>query len=214
MAKKDSKLEQALAVDRQGVYLRNDQRPSSPSIARSYKQSAIDRMKVEPETLEVESGELMHNPDDLQATYCNPLSEWPDQAAVEASLARTDMLGRINCSGLGLDTANSIGAANSMERMLAHQMAACHKTALDLMQEAYSLDCKYRLDPNTSSVIQARKLNSANRLMQTYQQAMVTLSKVRSGGKQTMVVQHVQVNEGGQAIVAGGDTGRGNSENE
>ena len=96
--------------------------------------------------------------------------------------------------------------------MLAHQMAACHKTALDLMQEARTLN--YNLDANTSSIIQARKLNTANRLMQTYQQAMATLQKTRSGGKQTMVVQHVQVSDGGQAIVAGGDAGRGNDNNE
>jgi len=210
----DSKLEQALALDRQGVYLKNDIRPSSPSIARRYKQSAIDKMKVEADTLEVESGELMHDPDDPDSTCYNPLSDSPDRAAVEASLARTDMLGQLNCTGLGLDTANSIGARNSLERMLAHQMAACHKTALDLMQEARMLNFKYNLDANTSSVIQARKLNSANRLMQTFQQAMTTLSKTRTGGQQTVVVQHVQVNDGGQAIVAGGDAGRGNQENE
>ena len=212
MKNEDSKLEQALACDRQSVSLRNDKRLSSPSIARRYKQSAIDKMKVEPETLEVESGELMHDPDNPEETCCNPLSERPDQAAVEASLTRTDMLGQLNCSGLGLDTANSIGARNSLERMLAHQMAACHKTALDLMQEARTLN--YNLDANTSSIIQARKLNTANRLMQTYQQAMATLQKTRSGGKQTMVVQHVQVSDGGQAIVAGGDAGRGNDNNE
>lgn len=214
MKNEDSKLEQALACDRQSVYLRRDKRLSSPSFARRYKQSAIDKMKVEPETLEVESGELMHDPDNPEATCCNPLSERPDQAAVEASLTRTDMLGRLNCSGLGIDTANSIGARNSLERMLAHQMAACHKTALDLMQEARTPSIHYNLDANTSSIIQARKLNTANRLMQTFQQAMTTLTKTRTGGQQTVVVQHVQVNDGGQAIVAGGDAGRGNSKNE
>ena len=211
MSKKDRKLEQALKADRQSVYLRNDRRPSSPSIARRYKQSAIEKMKVEPDTLEVQSGELMHDPENPDETCCNPLSEKPDQAAVSASLDRTSMLGQINCSGLGIDLANSLGVTNSMERMLAHQMAVCHRTALELMGEARNIG--YNIDANTASTIQARKLNSANRLMQTYQQAMTTLQKVRSGGKQTMVVQHVQVNDGGQAIVAGGDAGRGKNEN-
>jgi hypothetical protein len=44
--------------------------------------------------------------------------------------------------------------------------------------------------------------------MSTYQQGMMTLQRVRSGGKQTVVVQHVHVKEGGQAVVAG-KVGRG-----
>jgi hypothetical protein len=32
---------------------------------------------------------------------------------------------------------------------------------------------------------------------------MMTLDRLRAGGKQTIVVQHVQVNDGGQAVVAG-----------
>jgi len=46
--------------------------------------------------------------------------------------------------------------------------------------------------------------NAASRLMQTYQQAALTLAKMRSGGKQTVVVQDVHVNEGGKAVIAGG----------
>ncbi len=32
---------------------------------------------------------------------------------------------------------------------------------------------------------------------------MLTLQKIRSGGQQTVVVQHVNVGDGGQAMVAG-----------
>jgi hypothetical protein len=41
------------------------------------------------------------------------------------------------------------------------------------------------------------------RVMGAYQQGTTTLQRLRSGGQQTVVVQHVQVNDGGQAIVAG-----------
>src|SRR5262249_16381363 len=34
-------------------------------------------------------------------------------------------------------------------------------------------------------------------MMQAYQEAFATLQKVRTGGKQTVVVQHVQIGEGG-----------------
>jgi hypothetical protein len=39
--------------------------------------------------------------------------------------------------------------------------------------------------------------------MLAFQQGLVTLDRLRAGGKQTILVQHVQVNEGGQAVVAG-----------
>jgi hypothetical protein len=48
-----------------------------------------------------------------------------------------------------------------------------------------------------------RLAGAASRLMQAYQQGMVTLDRLRTGNKQTIIVQHVQVNEGGQAVVAG-----------
>ncbi len=40
-------------------------------------------------------------------------------------------------------------------------------------------------------------------MMQVYQEGLLALHKVRSGGKQTVVVQHVHVSDGGQAVVAG-----------
>jgi hypothetical protein len=49
----------------------------------------------------------------------------------------------------------------------------------------------------------ARLSNAASRLMQTYQQAALTLAKVRSGGKQAVVVQYLHMNDRGQAVIAG-----------
>jgi len=49
----------------------------------------------------------------------------------------------------------------------------------------------------------ARLSNAAARMMQVYQEALLTLQKLRTGGKQTFLVQHVQVAEGGQAVIAG-----------
>jgi hypothetical protein len=39
--------------------------------------------------------------------------------------------------------------------------------------------------------------------MECFQHGLLTIAKVRSGGKQTVVVQHVNVGDGGQAMVAG-----------
>jgi CMP-2-keto-3-deoxyoctulosonic acid synthetase len=43
--------------------------------------------------------------------------------------------------------------------------------------------------------------NTTARLMNAFQGAMLTLQKLRSGGNQTVTVQHVNVQPGGQAVV-------------
>ena len=43
--------------------------------------------------------------------------------------------------------------------------------------------------------------NAASRLMRTYQGGMQTLAKVRTGGSQTVVVQHVHVGDGAKAVI-------------
>jgi hypothetical protein len=74
-------------------------------------------------------------------------------------------------------------------------MAAAHRAAMKLT--AMSLNIS--LPP----VEIARLSNAAARMMQVYQEGLLTLQKIRTGGKQTVVVQHVQVSEGGQAVLAG-----------
>jgi hypothetical protein len=40
-------------------------------------------------------------------------------------------------------------------------------------------------------------------MMAAYQDGLLCLQRLRTGGKQTVVVQHVQVSDGGQAVIAG-----------
>jgi hypothetical protein len=51
--------------------------------------------------------------------------------------------------------------------------------------------------------VSGRLLNASARMMESFQHGMLTIAKVRSGGQQTVVVQHVNVGDGGQAVVAG-----------
>jgi hypothetical protein len=46
-------------------------------------------------------------------------------------------------------------------------------------------------------------MNASARMMQAFQEGFLTLKKARRGGRQTVVVQHVHVTDGGQAVVAG-----------
>ena len=202
-----SKTEQACdkMAKAQRISVYEDARPHEAIMANCLVKEADELMVVDPDALELESGEVKTH-SSTQSMY--PLTESPDMAAVESSIQRMELSGGVDCLSIGIDTANSIKAKDTPERMLAHQMA------FNLMREAEQIDIRYRLDANTASVIQTRKINSANRLMQTFQQSMLTLQKMRTGGKQVMTVQHVQVNDGGQAIVAGGDAGRSNGKNE
>ena len=123
----------------------------------------------------------------------------PDLAAVEASLDRSRLLldYGIDAVAMALDASASIKAENSLERMLAHQLAVAHKVAIEQVRQAHCL----RL-PNEET----KRLNAAARLMSVYQQGLLTLKKLRQGGQQKITVQYVNVSEGGQAVI--GNIGR------
>jgi hypothetical protein len=118
--------------------------------------------------------------------------------------ARLDLVSDAGVLELALDAADSIDAKNSMEKMLAHQAGACHSMAMKLLARAEN----EKLPP----VELVRLTNGASRLMDVFQSCLLTLQRLRVGGKQTVVVQHVNVEGGAQAIVAGrlqGGGGRG-----
>jgi predicted component of type VI protein secretion system len=121
--------------------------------------------------------------------------EDPNMISVEASEQRVEAALGAGVLPSALDAAVSAKAENSLEKMLCHQMAGAHHAAMKLL--AGGLDS--RLPP----VEQARLLNAAARLMQVYQEGLIVLQRIRSGGQQTVVVQHVHVSDGGQAVVAG-----------
>jgi len=97
---------------------------------------------------------------------------------------------------MAVDAAESFQAANSLEKMLCHQLAAAHLAAMKLLASSLT-------NASLPPVQMARLSNAAARMMQVYQERLLTLQKLRTGGKQTFLVQHVQVGEGGQAVIAG-----------
>jgi hypothetical protein len=140
----------------------------------------------------------------------------PDMVTAAASLDRLRMAESAGCLDVALDVADTIQPTNTMEMMLAHQAASTHQMAMRMAEQANAWMDKSH--PNSSIqplhtrppylVEAVRAANAAARLMGAFQDAMLTLARVRGGGKQTVIVQHVQVNEGGQAVVAG-KMGRG-----
>ncbi|MCJ2099269.1 hypothetical protein [Methylobacterium sp. E-046] len=132
----------------------------------------------------------------------------PDGIGSEASRARLELASQAGSVGLALDAADTIQANDSLERMLAHQMATAHTMAMRVAKVlGQELDCaeKY-LDPTKRSAacVEVNRLAGAyTRLTGSYQAGMMTLQQMRSGGRQTVVVQHNYVGEGGQAVIGG-----------
>jgi hypothetical protein len=132
----------------------------------------------------------------------------PDMLAADASVKRMELAAEANALVLGVDLAETIQAQNSAERMLAHQMAAAHSLAMklaakadDFLAHAQSFSSPAR--QQVQSIEAARCAAASARLMEAFQRGMLTLDRLRSGGRQAVVVQHVAVADGGRALVAG-----------
>jgi len=87
---------------------------------------------------------------------------------------------------------SAVQPQNEMEALLAGQMLAANKGAMDSMRMATKADWMNQKSAGG---------NLANKFMRTFVMQMEALAKLRRGGEQ--IVKHVHVYEGGQAVVAG-----------
>ena len=134
----------------------------------------------------------------------------PDWLAHDASRERMDLADKASALTMGLDAAETIQARNNVEKMLVHQLAAAHSLGMRMMATAgenlaayKNNGCRY---PHLN-VEACRTANTAARLMDAYQRGLLTLERIRNGGRQVVTVQHVNIS-GGQAVVAGSVGGR------
>ncbi|GAA0571127.1 hypothetical protein GCM10009416_07160 [Craurococcus roseus] len=139
----------------------------------------------------------------------------PDLLAAEATEHRFNLTAGISNAALtlALDTSESIGAGDALERNLAHQMAGAHTVAMVMLAKAHSFAVSAATwapegRQQMQSVEAARMAVAAARLLDVSQRAALTLERLRNGGRQVVTVQHVSVGEGGRAVVAG-TVGRG-----
>jgi hypothetical protein len=135
------------------------------------------------------------------------LRESPDVLNTTASRERLELAGNVGVLTIGVDAAQTIGARNSLEKMLAHQMAATHSLAMRFGSRAADMLRRHESAPGNQalSVEACRLANTTARLMGAYQDGLVALERFRRGGRQTVKVVHqtVAVAPGGQAVVAG-----------
>ena len=126
-----------------------------------------------------------------------------------AQLANAETKGRVvDDRGLNfmLAVVKGIEPKDQVEAMLAAQMAAVHNATMTFARRLARVDNI----PQQDSAERA-----FNKLARTFAAQVEALKRYRTGGEQTVRVEHVTVNEGGQAIV-GNVThgGRGSLENQ
>jgi hypothetical protein len=86
-----------------------------------------------------------------------------------------------------------IDPKDSIELMLASQMTATHALAMEMSRRA--MDGEQTLDGVDKNI------NFTNKLMRTFSTQVEALNKYRTKGQQKITVQHVNVNNGGQAVI-------------
>jgi hypothetical protein len=99
-----------------------------------------------------------------------------------------------------LAVVKSIEPKDEVEAMIAAQMAAVHMATMTFTRRLTHVETIPQQDSATSAF---------NKLARTYAVQMDALKRYRSSGEQTIKVQHVTVNDGGQAIVGNVEQGGG-----
>ena len=112
----------------------------------------------------------------LAAVISRRGSASPTQTELNAALAAVD----------------GIRPTDEIEAMLAVQMVATHETAMAMLTRAKHADLTPTLQECGSLAV---------KLLRTFTAQVEALARLRRGGEQRVIVQHVYVNEGGQAIV-------------
>jgi hypothetical protein len=119
----------------------------------------------------------------------------PDLLDADVTIKRTDLADKAGVFEMAIEASESINAKNSIQRMQAHQLAAAHKYAMELMADASKQG-----DP----MFKVKLMNCSARLMEAYSKGALALQRLQQGANQIVQVQHVQVN--GQAVI--GNVGR------
>ena len=198
--------------------------PADPLSAQFMRHDATQLEASSVATLSLETpppvgagGELVPAGDQIKrgGNFINTV-EHPNAVTAEASMDRLKLADDgIHCVAMAVDAAETIQAANSIEKMLAHQLAAAHTLAMTFAGKARELvdhdGGPYQQD-GIYAAEAARVANSSARMMDAFQKGALALHKLRTGGKQVVTVQHVNVNDGGQAVVTGGFRAGGRDE--
>jgi hypothetical protein len=148
-----------------------------------------------------------HGDDALQKIFGNKSPALNEGLFIQCYTGLTDMeLSESGEDRRGFMAAivREIAPRDAIEQMLAVQMATTHVALVRQGKRMARADQLPQFEAHERAY---------NKLARTYTTQMEALRKHRNGGKQTVTVQHVNVEGGGQAIVGHVETrGRGNDE--
>jgi len=118
---------------------------------------------------------------------------------VDASLYQLQAAAQMHCGGISEMAMNAalalIEAAkpqNEIEGALAVQIACTHTAAMAVLANIDRLGTERRI---------ALFASAASRLLRAYAMQMEVFRRLRNGGQQYVRVEHVHVNDGGQAVI-------------
>lgn len=120
----------------------------------------------------------------------------PDfMAGVQSQVASVGAHGRRideGASNFLLSVVRGVQPRDELESMLAVQMGAIHQATMMMARRLNHVDTIAQQDAAERAL---------NKLARTYATQLEALKRYRTGGQQKVTVEHVTVNEGGQAIV-------------
>jgi hypothetical protein len=184
-------------------------------LKRKRERVAAPKLKVIDKSNEAIRFELDHTDDTLWTALVHAGTgslDWPFSAQLLHQLLNA-ATGSSDTGPLDTNETNGVLAAmhgiapkDELEAMLAAQMVATHYAAMTVLRRLKG--CKTIMQQDSAG-------NLANKLLRTYAAQLEALARYRGKGQQTVRVEHVTVQAGGQAIVgavnAGTTPGRGGS---
>ncbi len=119
--------------------------------------------------------------------------------ARKGSIGKEELIAKLNASFLIFA---GMKPKDSIEAMMITQMIAVHEMALLASERAFITE-----QPDE---FVGKNVNRATKLCRTYALLAEALTKYRTKGQQKITVQHVNVNDGGQAVIGDVNQGVGN----
>ena len=165
------------------------------------KKPQMPRIKVDGKKIIVGQDDLVNGCQHMMASLGTDSPEFLEMvlSQVAATFSHSGKVDQ-NQVNATLAVIDGVQPKDELETMLVVQMTAIHTATMTLARRLAHVET---LDQQNSAE------RALNKLSRTYAMQMEALKRYRTGGEQKVVVQHVNVNDGGQAIVGTVDRGRG-----
>jgi hypothetical protein len=186
---------------------RRERQSSAPKVTVEHKPPGTAEIGTDHPDPDLWEAKLEASMGTVESPFANKLVADLLNAACTGSTSQAVRQQDLNAA---LAAMHGISPRDEAEAMLVAQMIATHTAAMTLLR---------RLKTCETIPQQDSAGNLANKLLRTYAAQLEALARYRGKGQQKVVVEHVHVNSGGQAIVGSVDAtpkpgGRGQTEKE